>query len=176
MHCVLTKLFVLLLLFTLYPGSSTLAQEGLDGPQHQFKDPLLDNLVGQWKLKRKIGTRTAENSVTVDWVLNHQFLRIQMKDVNSPPEYEAMIFIGYDNASERYVVHWLDLFGGRFSETLGFGVRTGNSIKFVFEYPDGPFHNSFTWYPQTRSWRFLMQNKNKEGKWVTFAEDSLTKK
>lgn len=42
-----------------------------------------------------------------------------MKDVSSPPNYEAMVFIGYDNTSERYVVHWIDVFGGRFSETLG---------------------------------------------------------
>jgi hypothetical protein len=26
-----------------------------------------------------------------------------------------------------------------------FEQRSGNSIKFVFEYPDGPFHNTFTW-------------------------------
>lgn len=35
--------------------------------------------------------------------------------------------------SERYVAHWLDVFGGRFSETLGFGKREGNSIRFLFE-------------------------------------------
>ena len=49
-----------------------------------------------------------------------------------------MIFIGYDNTSERYVVHWLDNFGGRFSETLGYGLRSGNSIKFVSSTPTVP--------------------------------------
>jgi len=29
------------------------------------------------------------------------------------PQYEAMPMIGYDNLSERYVVHWI-VFGGRF--------------------------------------------------------------
>ncbi len=56
-----------------------------------------------------------------------------MKDVNIPPQYEALVFLGYDNASERYVAHWIDVFGGRFSETLGYGTRSGDSIKFIFE-------------------------------------------
>lgn len=150
------------------------AQEPLDGPTRIFKDDLLDNLVGNWKLKREIQGRTAENSVTVAWVLNHQFLQIHMKDVKKPATYEAMVFVGYDNTSERYVVHWLDVFGGRFSETLGYGKRSGNSIKFVFEYPDGPFHNTFIWTPETKGWRFLMEQKNKNGTWGVFAQDTLT--
>jgi hypothetical protein len=39
-----------------------------------------------------------------------------MKDVQTPSQYEAMVFIGYDNTSERYVAHWIDIFGGRFSK------------------------------------------------------------
>lgn len=151
------------------------AQDPLDGPSRIFNDDLLNNLVGDWKLNREIQGRTAENAVTVEWVLNHQFLRIHMKDVKKPATYEAMVFVGYDNTSERYVAHWLDVFGGRFSETLGYGSRTGNAIKFVFEYPDGPFHNTFTWIAETKSWSFLMEHKNKAGKWVVFARDTLTK-
>lgn len=149
------------------------AQEPLDGPNITFKDELLENLVGDWKLSRQIRGRTVENSVKVEWILNHQFLRIHMKDVQIPSSYEAMVFVGYDNASERYVVHWIDVFGGRFSETLGYGKRDGNSIKFVFEYPDGPFHNTFTWNPADKTWMFLMEHKNQQGTWTRFAEDRL---
>ena len=149
------------------------AQEPLDGPNRIFKDELLENLVGDWKLSRQIFGRSAENIVKADWVLNHQFLRIHMKDVATPAQYEAMVFVGYDNMSERYVAHWIDIFGGRFSETLGYGKRDGNSIKFVFEYPDGPFHNTFTWNPGDKTWRFLGEQKNKEGKWGVFATDTL---
>ncbi len=138
-----------------------------------FRDDLLDNLVGNWRLTRKIRGQAVENSLKAEWVLNHQFLQIHMRDVNTPPAYEAMIFIGYDNTSERYVAHWLDVFGGRFSETLGYGVRSGNSIKFVFEYPDGPFHNTFTWDREAKTWNFLMRSKDKTGKWAVFAEDNL---
>lgn len=150
-----------------------LDQEPLDGRNRIFRDELLDKLVGSWKLTRRIRGQTVENSVTAEWVLNHQFLLVHMKDVATPPAYEAMVFIGYDNTSERYVVHWLDNFGGRFSETLGYGLRSGNSIKFVFEYPDGPFHNTFTWNEKTEKWDSLAQSKDKTGKWVVFAEDTL---
>jgi hypothetical protein len=80
-------------------------------------------------------------SLKAEWVLGHQFLRLEMKGT----QYEAVSYIGYDNASERYVAHWIDIFGGRVSETLGYGKREGNTIHFVFEYPDGPFGPTTRW-------------------------------
>jgi hypothetical protein len=157
-------------------GDHATAQQPLDGRDRVFRDELLDNLAGDWKITRKFKTRTVENTARAEWVLNHQFLLIKMKDVNNPPQYEANIYIGYDNASERYVAHWIDVFGGRFSETLGYGTRNGNSIKFVFEYPDGPFINIFTWNTEKKSWTFLMQQKDPTGKWTLFAEDTLVRR
>lgn len=167
--------FAVALTLTLFNDAARFAaaQEPVDGPNRIFKDELLENLVGDWKLLRKIGGRTGENTVRVDWVLNHQFIRIHMKDVATPAQYEAMVFIGYDNTDQRYVAHWIDVFGGRFSETLGYGKRGGDSIKFLFEYPDGPFHNTFTWNPANKTWTFLMEQKTKDGKWSTFATDTL---
>jgi hypothetical protein len=40
---------------------------------------------------------------------------------------------------------------------------------------DGRNHNTFTWKPETTTWQFLMQNKDKTGKWAVFAEDNLRK-
>ncbi len=164
---------VLLILLGLTHTAGLQAQEPLDGRNRAFQDALLDNLVGEWKLTRKIRGQTVENTAKAEWVLNHQFLLVHMKDVVSPPRYEAMVFIGYDNTSERYVAHWIDVFGGRYSETLGYGQRSGNSIKFVFEYPDGPFHNTFTWNSEKKTWTFLGEQKDKSGDWTMFAEDSL---
>jgi hypothetical protein len=59
-----------------------------------------------------------------------------------------------------------DIFGARFSETL---IRDGNSLRFTFEYPDGPFHTTFRWFPESGTWQWLMEQKNKEGKWTNFA-------
>src|SRR5205085_1926976 len=75
-------------------------QEPPDGPKRIFRDDLLDNLVGDWKLTRKIRGRTVENTVTVGWVLNHQFLQLHMKDVAQPPAYEAIVLIGYSHADK----------------------------------------------------------------------------
>lgn len=140
-----------------------------------FQDDLLENLAGEWKLVRKIQGRITENVVKAEWVLNHQFFRIQMRDVENPPAYEATVFIGWDPTQERYVVHWLDVFGGRSSQTLGYGTRNGNTIKFAFAYPEHPFVNTFSWNPGTRTWNFLMQQKNLNKTWSVFAEDNLSR-
>jgi Protein of unknown function (DUF1579) len=119
-----------------------------------MRDSLLDHLVGQWRVERTMRGRTTGNAVQAEWVLNHQFLLLHYQDsprAAAPSGYEAMVFIGYDNASERYVAHWIDVFGGRFSETLGYGTRDGNAIRIVFEYPDGPFYNTYTFDPAARA-------------------------
>jgi len=149
------------------------SQEPLDGPKRIFQDALFDNLVGNWKMTGKVMGRPVEYSFKSEWILNHQFLQLHLKDINNPPTYEAIVYIGYDNTSERYVAHWVDVFGGRTSETLGFGARSGNSTKFVFEYPDGPFHNTFNWQPEAKTWNFLLERKVETGKWTVFAEYNL---
>lgn len=152
--------------------------EPLDGVNRPFHDDLLDQLEGRWKITGIIVGQKREMDLTAEWVLNHQFLFLDEKDatfIAGKPGYEAHVYIGYDNASDRYVIHWIDIFGGRFSETLGYGMRAGNSIKFVFEYPDGPFHNTFTWNSGDNSWRFFLEQKGTDGKWKTFADQTASK-
>jgi hypothetical protein len=112
-------------------------------------------------------------------VLSHKFVRIHEKTEDATPaserRYEAIWFLGYDPVSERYVLHLLDVFGGRFSETLGYGTREGNSIHFVFEYPDGPFHTTYQWSPEKDTWQWLMTQKDKDGKWAKFGDLKLTR-
>lgn len=163
--------------FLLFSAVAAIPQD-LDGPSHVFRDALLDNLVGNWSLSGKVMGQTADHLVEVQWVLNHQFLRIHEKDrapaVEGRVPYEAMVMVGYDNTSERYVAHWIDVYGGRFSETLGYGARIGDEIRFVFEYPDGPFHTTFRWVPETRQWNWHMQMRDKSGKWKDFADFTLS--
>ncbi|HTZ46616.1 MAG TPA: DUF1579 family protein [Verrucomicrobiae bacterium] len=171
------RLCALLLLALLLLPLSTISQE-LDGPTHIFRDTLLDNMTGAWNLTGKVMGRDATHVVQAEWVLNHQFFRIHEKDntsTNVKVSYEAMVMIGYDNASDRYVVHWTDVYGGRFSETLGYGSQVGDEIRLVFEYPDGPFHTTFRWLPDARRWQWRMQSRDKTGKWVDFADLTLTR-
>jgi hypothetical protein len=171
------KVFSLLLLLPLMTFAQS-KPEPMDGPKQLFHDDLLDNLQGRWTLKGTITGHPGDAELDAVWVLNHQFLKVHEKGTSTipgRPPYEAEIYIGYDNASERYVAHWIDIYGGRFSETLGYGTRSGNSIKFIFEYPDGPFHNTFTWNSESKTWRFLLEQRNDAGKWVVFADRSAVK-
>ena len=87
--------------------------------------------------------------------------------------YQAQVYLGYDNLSERYVAHWLDVFGGRWSETLGYGRRNGDSVELVFEYPDGPFHTTFR--KEGADWRIVMEQRDASGHCKPFAEQMLRK-
>jgi hypothetical protein len=140
---------------------------------------LVDHMVGTWKLQGPIMGREAHHEVDAEWVLNHQFLAIHEKTEAGAPSsekrYEAIWYLGYDPVSERYVLHLLDVFGGRFSETLGYGVRDGSAIRFVFEYPDGSFHTVFQWSSEKDTWEWLMTQKDKDGKWATFGDLKLTR-
>jgi hypothetical protein len=145
----------------------------------EWQDPLVDHLAGKWKAEAQVMGRTDQHEVRAEWVLNHQFLRIHEKTVAAPSStelpYEAIWFLGYDATSERYVLHLMDVFGTRYSETLGYGTRDGNEIRFVFEYPDGPFHNTMRWNPEKDSWEWLMEQKDKSGKWTPFGTLKLTR-
>jgi Protein of unknown function (DUF1579) len=144
-----------------------------------WHDDLADNMVGTWKMAGTVVSRPAHHTVTVQWVLNHQFLEIH--EQTSPDaganesRYEAVWFLGYDQVSERYVLHLMDVFGARFSESLGYGTRSENDLRFVFEYPDGPFHTVWRWVPASKSWEWHMEQKDKEGKWQTFADLKLSR-
>jgi hypothetical protein len=147
--------------------------------QTGWQDELVEHMAGTWNLEGALAGKEAHHTVTAEWVLNHQFLRLLEKTSASAPasenRYEALWFIGYDDVSERYVIHLLDIFGARYSETLGYGTRNGNSIALVFEYPDGPFHTTYRWNPEDDTWRWLLEQKDKNGKWTTFADLKLTR-
>lgn len=151
----------------------------IDGPGVIFKDALLDRLVGDWVASGTILGGPLRHGIQAAWVLNHQFLQLKIVDLNPPKpddvKYEAMVLIGYDNMSERYVAHWIDVFGGRASETLGYGTRTGDAIRFVFEYPDGPMHTTFGWDSATRGWTLEARQKTPAGKWELFMSQKLAR-
>jgi hypothetical protein len=144
----------------------------------EWQDTLADHITGTWKVDGNVLGREAHHEINAEWMLNHQFLRIHEKTAATAPaserRYEAIWFLGYDEVSERYVLHLIDIFGGRYSETLGYGTRNGNEIRFVFEYPDGPFHTTFRWSQETATWQWLLEQKDKAGKWTTFADLKLT--
>jgi hypothetical protein len=166
------RMAAILLMTSLFVVAAEGADEPADGPKTIFRDDLMDKLAGDWTLTRSIRGLKVENTVKAEWVLNHQFLRLHMKDVKEPATYEAIVFIGYRHADKEYVCHWLDVFGGKFS-AMAKGKRKGDSIEFIFHYDDGPFRNTFTWHPKADGWNFHMENQAKDGTWKLFADDDL---
>lgn len=152
------------------PGTS--AQ--VDGRGGQFQDDLFANLEGNWILTREIRGAVVKNTVSVKRVLQGQFLLMQMRDAGTPARYEADVYIGYSYTNREYIAHWIDNFGGHFS-ARGKGRREGNSVEFKFEYPDGPFFNTFTWDPVSKTWTCHLESVGKDARRSTFARDTLVR-
>ena len=142
-----------------------------------LKDPFLDNFVGDWIVARKMGNgRTIESTVRGEWVLKHQFVQLHYGAGEKAPEYEALVFIGFDDAAKTYVCHWVDVFGGRYSG-LGRGKLDPNllGIEFRFDSKEGSLTNKLGFDPETRSWTSLIRQEE-NGQWKSFAEEKWTRK
>ena len=65
-------------------------------PDHaRLDDALLQNLIGSWKVTRRIRGTVVGNTLEAEWVLQHQFVQLHMKDVAEPSQYEALVLIGF---------------------------------------------------------------------------------
>ncbi|NVN94930.1 MAG: DUF1579 family protein [Bacteroidetes bacterium] len=163
---VVTTLLFVLLIVTI----PALGQDKLKCNDNIFNDPLLEKIIGNWNVSGQIHGDNITYNFNASWELNHQFVVLSFADTAKLPQYTAKVFIGYDCISERYVAHWLDNFGGRFSETLGYGINSGQNIEFRFEYPDGPFINKFMYDNKADTWQFHTTTKNNKGSWVSFGD------
>ena len=139
-----------------------------------LQDPILDKFVGDWKVERNMGKRGVHQStVHCQWVLNHQFIEFHYGAADAKPEYEAFVFIGFDDTAKNYVCHWVDIFGAKDSE-LGRGKLADNLLEIEFKFGNGELTNKFTFDPQTKTWTSLIRQVEK-GQWVTFAEEKWTR-
>ena len=135
--------------------------------QPTLRDATLDALQGRWLLAGHVQGDSVNYHGYGEWVLGHQFLRLNLRDVAVPPQYEAHVYIGWDAERKQYVAHWLDVFGGRFAETLGYGTLEGDELRFRFEYPDGPFRTTFIL--RKAGFELGMKSRARDGAWKPFA-------
>ncbi len=164
----------LILIFSI--NKHCISQDTTKCKETVFNDNLLEKIIGNWNVNGNIGGDAVNYHFNAIWELNHQFVALTFADTATNPQYTAKVYIGYDCVSERYVMHWLDNFGGRFSETLGYGIKSGNNIEFRFEYPDGSFINKFMYDVTKDSWQFHTTTKNNKGIWITFGDIYLKRK
>jgi hypothetical protein len=147
-----------------------------------FQDLLLDRFIGTWVLRGTIEGQQTVHDITADWVLGHQYFRIQEvsreKDAKGQPAYEAIVFLGWDQASNSYVCLWLDNTGGGglTGQAIGHAKRGGDEIPFLFKLKDGgSFYTTFAYDRKADTWEWRM-DEEQNGKRTPFARVQLTKK
>jgi hypothetical protein len=133
-------------------------------------DSLLDRLVGRWLMAGTVRGQPATYTLDVSRVLQQRFVELHMQDVSRPPAYEARVFIGVDSAGGRYIAHWLDNFGAPFSIPPATGAARGDTLELDFPYPDGAFHDTFTYDRAGDTWHFRLDAADGAGGWRRFAE------
>jgi hypothetical protein len=182
------------LMFTLLSSSIAFAQnQSADNPYAALQDDLLDHLVGKWDVSGTSHNTATSQTLEVDWVLNHQFIRIYQKSSENARggsvPYEAMLMVGYDATSKNYVLHLMNIRGGRDARGIAFGRRTGNEISFAyFDMAPSGLNSAaptivdtalrpgirFTWEPDSKTWHIVFGRHDAKGDWQTVTDLSAT--
>jgi hypothetical protein len=159
-----------------------LASCTVSAQQPIFQDSLLDHMIGKWILQGTIAGKETTHDIITEWVLGHQYVRLQEisreKKTDGEAVYEAIVFIGWDEPSSQYACLWLDVTGGGglSAQAIGHGKRNGNEIAFLFNGSDGSiFHTTFVYDRGTDTWQWLMDGEE-NGKLQPFARVKLTRK
>ena len=91
---------------------SLLVAPPVTAQQSGLQDPLLDRLAGQWVMTGTIAGAEITHDIDAEWVLGHHYLRIKdtsrERTATGEPEYEAIVFIGWDETRKQYDCLWLD--------------------------------------------------------------------
>ena len=122
-----------------------------------FPDDLLDRLAGNWLMQGTIGGEEVNHDVVAEWVLERGYLQLyelaREKDDRGKPAYEAIITIGWDEPSRRYVCQWLDSTGGGgLTGPLGYAEPGDDELAWVFDAPGMLIHNTFTYNRDSDTW------------------------
>jgi hypothetical protein len=167
---VMTMLAVMIL-----AGQTALAQ------QAPVSSPLLDHLVGKWSMQGSVGKQAVTHDFDAEWVLGHHYLRFreasQEKNDKGEPQYEATVFIGWNEKTKQYACIWMDVYGGATAESIGLATPKEDELPFVFtnEHGETSFTNTFSYNPKDDSWDDRLDNVVK-GEAKPFARFKLTKR
>ena len=158
--------------FTLYSLTAS-------SQQTMFQDSLLDHMVGNWVLQGTIAGKETIHDIRATWVLDHEYVQLQEtsreKKASGNAEYEAIVYIGWDQPSSQYACMWLDNTGGGGlnGQAIGHAKKNDNEIAFLFTGSDGSnFHTAFAYDRKSDVWRWIMDSEEKS-KLVPFARVTL---
>ncbi|MFY9805293.1 MAG: hypothetical protein WA211_03685 [Candidatus Acidiferrales bacterium] len=137
------------------------------GQQPPLNSPLLDHLVGKWVLRGTIAGQETTHDVTAEWVLEHHYLLIhevsRQKNAKGEAQYEASIYLAWNEPTKDYACVWLDVYGGLNATSIGVAVPQGNELAFVFKDEKGEvsFKNDFVYDAKAGAWEWRMDNVEK---------------
>lgn len=132
--------------------------------QPPVNSPLLDHLAGKWLLQGTIAGQNITHDVNAEWVLEHHYLAIhevsREKNSKGEPQYEATIYIAWNESTKEYACVWLDVYGGLATESIGVASPNENDLLFVFknEKSEVTFKNDFVYDPKSKTWEWRMDN------------------
>ena len=148
--------------------------------QAPVNSPLLDHLAGKWLLQGTVGKQPVTHDFDAEWVLQHHNLRFhevsREKNEKGESQYEATVFIGWNEKTKQYACVWLDVYGGATPESIGLATPKENELAFVFtdEHGETSFTNTFIYDPKTNTWENRLDNVVK-GEPKPFARFKLAK-
>ncbi len=148
--------------------------------QPPVNSPLLDHLIGKWVLQGAIAGKDTTHDVTAEWVLDHHYVMIheisREKNAKGDPQYQATIYIAWNEPTKDYACVWLDLYGGSNAVSIGVASPQENELPFVFkdERGDVSFKNDFVYDAKSNTWEWRIDNvANRVAK--TFGRVKLTR-
>ena len=164
----------LVILATIVVALTAMAQ------QAPVNSSLLDHLAGKWVMQGTVGKQPATHDFDAEWVLQHHYLRFREvsrdKNDKAEPQYEATVFIGWNEKTKQYGCTWMDVYGGATRESIGIATPKENELAFVFadEHGETSFTNTFIYDPKTNTWDDQLDNVVKDQA-KPFARFKLTK-
>ncbi|WP_017463071.1 DUF1579 family protein [Dyella ginsengisoli] len=158
--------FAALGLLTYLVSSVAIAQSHPEIPK---RPQALRELDGHWIMSGDVMGKPVTYRMTAGPTLQGAFTEMHMNDVQRPSQYEARVLIGYDPKADRLIVHWIDSFGAAYSIPHGSGSIDGNTLRFTFAYPSGPFRDTLAFHPGSKTWTLVIEASKADGSWQHFA-------
>jgi hypothetical protein len=171
----IAKIFVAMIFI-----ATLLAPVTVTAQQPPTNSPLLDHLAGKWVMQGTVGKQPETHDFNAEWVLQHHYLRFtetsRDKNAKGEPNYDATVFIGWNETAKQFACVWLDVYGGLTVESIGVASPKENELAFVFtnEHGETSFTNTFIYDPKTDTWDNRLDNVVK-GVSQPFAHFKLTK-
>ena len=136
-------------------------------------DPYLQQLAGRWEMTGTQLGKPVHQRGEGSWVLADGWLCFTIIDAQVPPAYQAAVYLGFDPKAGDYVAHWLDQFGAAGARVVATGHRDGQRLVLTFPYAEGAFRDTFSMEPGGERGTLLLESRQSDGHWSTFASYQL---